>query len=179
MLIVYANKFNTHGIPLTSICLNFAWETVALFQSIITQSFYVSFVVHIAWFSLDFLIVILFLFFEPSDKKRKISKIIFSISYICAVAIFPTFFKNGYMLLLCFSIDLIMAIDFLMFALLGKVKKHWSSYAIGIFKLLGDACAWLYYKNSFLINPIGIVVLICNVLYLLIIIKKADNLQIK
>ena len=172
LLIVYANKFNTHGIPLISICLNFAWESVALFQSIVTKNFSVGFVIHTAWFLLDFLIVTLFLLFEQSNEKRNISKIIFSICYACAIVTFYILFKNGYMLLLCFTIDLIMAIDFLAFILKNKVKKHKLSYAIAIFKLLGDFCAWLYYKDSFLINPIGITVLICNILYLLILIKQ-------
>ena len=174
LLIIYAIKFKTHGIPLVSICLNFAWETVALFQSIVTKKISTGFVIHIAWFLLDFLIVILFLFFEHTNEKERISKIIFFISYACAIGTFSILFMNGYMLLSSFTIDLIMAICFLRFALLKKVKKHKLSYVIAIFKLIGDFCAWLYYKDFFLITPIGITVLICNILYLLILIKQGQ-----
>lgn len=172
-LIVYAVKFKMHGIPLVAICLNFAWETVALANSLIYIRSIGPLVVHIAWLSLDLIIVALYLFHEKNSPKKQ--KLIFVSGYIGSTLLLVLLFKCGYMLLSCFCIDLIMAIDFLLFLYSHRVCKHWISYLIAIAKLLGDMAAWLFYRNEPGINTIGILVLICNISYLVILLGKKGN----
>ncbi|MBQ7380016.1 MAG: hypothetical protein IJW70_10125 [Clostridia bacterium] len=174
-LIIYAIKFKRHGIPLASICLNFAWETVALGQSLMMGEFTGSLIVHIAWFSLDLVILLLFLFCETPEPKVKWKKWIFLISYVCSSVLLMFVFSKGYMLLSCFVIDLIMAVDFIVFVLFRRVKKHWISYVIGGSKLIGDMCAWLFYRDAFSINFIGSIVLLCNLVYVSILLCKPND----
>lgn len=171
-LITYAIKFKVHGIPLVAVCLNFAWETVALINSIRIGSLSPVFMIHIVWFSLDLIIVTLFLFYETRIHENKKQKLVFIISYICSVICLWILFEKGYMLLSCFSIDLIMAITFYLFVLFERIKRHFISYLIGFFKFLGDMFAWLYYRNTVYIEVIGIIVLMCNIAYIIVLLRK-------
>lgn len=172
MLIIYAIRFKFHGIPLISICLNFSWETNALFHSIQNPS--ASLAIHISWFLLDLVIVILFLFFEKNNHVNAKKKVMFLIGYICSSICLFFLFKYQLMLLSCFFIDLIMAIDFFVFVSLNYVRRSKLAYFIGFSKLIGDACAWLHYGNYsgqlleyYVINIIGIIVLTCNTAYII------------
>ena len=172
ILIIYAMKFKKHGIPLLAILLNFAWETVALINSIQKMQITGPLIIHLAWFSLDFIIVVLYLCEKNSSIKQKL---MFGLGYAISTAFLVFLFEYGYMLLSCFCIDLIMAITFLVFLLFHRVYKHWLSYLIAITKLLGDMFAWQFYKSVEVINIIGILVLICNITYLIILIYKKTN----
>lgn len=171
-LIIYAVKFKQHGIPLLAILLNFAWETVALTYSIRSMQISGPLIIHIAWFSLDFTIVALYFYEKNSSKKQKL---MFLLGYAVSTAFLVFLFKYGYMLLSCFCIDLIMAIAFLVFVLFNRVCKHWLSYLIAVTKLLGDTFAWLFYKSEEVVNIIGILVLACNITYLIILLCKKTN----
>ena len=173
-LIIYAIKFKAHGIPLVAICLNFAWETVALANSVHNRDLSSILIIHILWFSLDLIIVNLFLFQETRIYENKKPKLIFIISYICLVMCFWIFFEKGYMLLLSYLSDLIMAIAFYFFVLFDRVKQHCISYLVGFFKFFGDMFAWLYYRDAVYIEVIGIIVLICNIAYIVVLLKKSN-----
>ena len=176
-LIIYAVKFKQHGIPLLAILLNFAWETVALTYSIRAMQISGPFIIHIAWFSLDSIIVALYFHEKKSSKKQKL---MFLLGYAVSTAFLVFLFKYDYMLLSCFCIDLIMAIAFLAFIFYQRVYKHLISYSISILKLLGDLFAWQHYKNAEFINIIGILVLACNIVYLIVLIyKKTDDAFLK
>ena len=47
ILIIYSKKYRHHAIPLTAMCLNFAWETVALFRFVLDGDFFVAFYVNL------------------------------------------------------------------------------------------------------------------------------------
>ena len=104
LLIIYAIRFNRHGIPLVAVCLNFAWETVALAGSILGGIFSIELIIHVAWFSLDLIIILLYLFYEK--RHHKWEKVLFILFYICLTALLAYLFIKGYMLLSCFCIDL-------------------------------------------------------------------------
>ena len=181
-LILYAIKFRSHAIPLVAMCLNFAWETLALSGSVFMRNYTTALIFHIPWFFLDLIMVCLFLFYETNIKENKRPKIVFLCSYFSSILFLLALFLNGYMLLSCFIIDLIMAISFLLYICLKKLEHSWILYFVALFKLLGDMFAWLYYKEYPGINPIGICVLCCNIAYILVIIlkhAKAVPIQLK
>ena len=175
-LIIYCIKYKTHAIPLSSICLNFSWETLALGGSILYRSSLNVLAIHVSWFSLDLVMIVLFLFYETRIKENIKQKLVLLFSYVTFIICFLLLFLNGYMLLLSFFIDLIMAVDFFRYIIFKKFNYSKILYFIGIFKLLGDVFAWLYYKNNFGIMPIGIIVLVFNIVYIiLVMIKKNDK----
>lgn len=175
-LIIYALVFKRHGIPLIAICLNFAWETIALAGSILFMRISGPMIIHISWFTLDFVIITLYLFKEKNSPEK--TKKAFISAYLIFIIFFIILFKNGYMLISSFCIDLIMAIAFLCFVLFQHVRKHWISYTIAVTKLLGDIMAWQFYKEYPGINSIGILVLICNIAYLLILLCKKNDCEV-
>ncbi len=175
LLIAYSLKNKHHSIPLTAICLNFAWETVALATSILNHVVFSVLAIHIAWFSLDLIMVVLFLFFEDKQSNTLSAKLLFLSAYLICIAALLFLFDNGYMLLSCFIIDLIMAVAFVYFLFKQKLSSFLHVFLIGTFKLFGDLFAWLYYFNNQLIPIIGCLVLICNIAYLVLLVLKTKS----
>lgn len=173
LAIVYAAKYKTHAIPIFCICSNFGWETVALIQSLFFVTvFSPAVLVHIAWFSLDAVIIVMFLFHESKWHEKIGIKIGVIFYYIVTLIVFAVLFKTNGMLLSSFVIDLIMAVAFLFFAYRKDMIFSPLSITIGITKFIGDLCAWIYYKYDPVVNVIGIIVLICNLAYIFILSHK-------
>ena len=168
LLIIHSLRYKNHGIPLTAMLLNFAWETVALYNSLHSKTFSASLLIHLAWFFLDLIMVVLFYVYETKLHENKHRKIYFLSTYIMSTICFVFLFNNGYMLLSSFAIDLIMAIAFLLHLLLEYPNRNLLIYFIGFSKLLGDLCAWYFYRDNLYIHEIGTSVFICNVIYIII-----------
>lgn len=177
LLIIHSLHYKDHGIPLSAIVLNFAWETVALQNSIQSNHFSDSLLIHIAWFFLDLIMVILFLSYETKISENKSRKIIFLFAYIISTICFVFLFNRRYMLLSSFLIDLFMAIAFLLYLLFKYPNRNLLIYLVGFSKLLGDLCAWYYYRNNPFIHEIGTGVLICNLLYIMILATQDSPLS--
>jgi len=156
-------KIKKPSIPYLAVICNFAWESCALISS---RGLWA----HVAWFSLDLIIVILGFCFINSLKK----KIVYISSLIVGVILLHFIFMlpNG-MLYSSFAIDLMMAVDFLVSRsrLSPELKE-----AIAMFKLLGDTCAGLYYApQSLFIAIIACIVFVCNCYYLYLCVKEDDK----
>ena len=175
LLIAYSLKNKNHSIPLTAVCLNFAWETVALATSILNHVAFVVLAIHIAWFSLDLIMVFLFLFFEDKHSNTLSAKLLFLSSYLICIVALILLFDNSYMLLSSFVIDLIMAVAFVCFLFKQKLSSFLHVFLIGSFKLLGDLFAWLFYFDNQLIPIIGCLVLIFNIAYLVLLVLKTKS----
>lgn len=121
------------GIPSVPLALNYAWETVALFITLFFNRNMVSLLMHGAWFSLDAVIVFLFLSLRGIPRK---SKAVFWIVYTLSVVYFAV--ANEKLLLASYVIDFLMAVVFLLFSLFCKIKKGFIAYGIALLKLLGD-----------------------------------------
>jgi len=172
LLIIYSVKHKMHAIPLTAICLNFAWETTALMGSIINGNFSVILLIHVVWFSLDLVMVLLYMFYESGSRENREEKKHFWRAYILSTVCLTVLFRCGYMLLSCFVIDLIMAVSFVVFLIRRQCPRSWLLYLIGCTKLLGDLFAWQYYGSKELIYLIGICVLGCNIIYMMILLFR-------
>ena len=173
LAIVYAIKYKTHGIPVFCICSNFGWETIALIQSLfVWRRFSPAVIVHIAWFTLDSVIVALFLLHESKWHEGFIKKIAVISYYAFTLLVFALAFKFNGMLLSSFVIDLIMAVAFLFFAYRQEMIFSPLSLAIGVTKFIGDICAWICYRFDPIVDVIGIIVLICNFAYILLLSHK-------
>ena len=171
LVIWYGCREKTTAIPPIAVASNFAWETVALLRDF---SEHLSLsnsgtVIHIAWFSLDLLIVLVYLLV---CNPVYFSKWVFACIYVCeAVLMFVLFrsVKKG-MLLSSFSIDILMAANWFFYELNKRPKTNFQLKCIAVSKLLGDLFAWLFYRRShFLINIIGICVLILNAGFLFLV----------
>lgn len=150
-------------IPPIAMCLNLACEINAI---IYTGG---SFWGHYLWLSLDIVIFIIALL-KIRCKKLYI--------LVCTLAILTLFlrilFTNGYMLISCFIIDLLMAVEFVIS--INKLSSY-GKIPIAIFKLLGDTFAWIFYmKASVIVAIIGGLVLPLNLLYLFVSVK---NIKLK
>lgn len=172
LLIIYSIKNKKHAIPLIAICLNYSWEIVALFNN--SGNLYDNiFFIHLSWFVLDTVIILLFLFYETNFKNNICKKILFLISLLFLSFTNTILFEMGYMLVTCFTIDLIMAVCFVCFICRVNLNKPFMFLLIGITKLFGDIFAWLEYKEySAIVNIFGIIVLVLNIIYIFIVLLK-------
>lgn len=174
LIITYNIKTKVSGIPPIAIASNFAWETVALINDIFRHNH--ANVIHIVWFFLDLIIVITYLVCcKPLYFKHKIYLLF---GYLAEVILLFFVFTDGGMLLSCFIIDLIMAIEYAIYAFNKKVKFDFLLFMICVAKLFGDLCAWLYYKKfSVIVFIIGIAVLILNVFCVITVAFRARREQ--
>ena len=164
LIIIFNIKYRTLGIPPIAMATNFAWETTALIR-------YGS-VIHIAWFSLDLIIVITyFTLCKPVYFRQKFY---LPILYVVEMTVFYVVFKAGGMLLSSFIIDCTMAIEYLIYILYIYMENERQPtqappilIALCSTKLIGDLFAWIYYKEfSKIVFVIGIVVFLLNALCL-------------
>ena len=167
LFIIYSLKNKTHGISLVSIVLNFSWETNALSLDIVNR--HASWI-HLLWFSLDLIIIYLALKYLKDKKKTIYTFLMF---FICFTVLNFVFKVTGGMLISCFIIDLIMAIDFHIFFKKTSLKVDFTYIIAAISKLVGDLFAWLYYESfSPIIFIIGIIVAYINIVYVFIVLES-------
>lgn len=84
---------------------------------------------------------------------------------ILAIAVFAILFRlDSGMMISSFVIDFMMAAIFIVD--IKKLSSHLRT-VIGITKFLGDAAAWIFYKNnSVVVNVLGVAVLVLNLFYI-------------
>lgn len=157
--------------PPIAIAFNFSWEVGGCIKGFINNEKIV--IGRLVWAILDIGVLVIYLFIcKPAYFK---SKILFLIPAIIAPIFVATMFlcvDNG-MLISSFIIDLIMAIDFVMYAYKGENKYNQLAIAFCITKLLGDLFAWIYYtKCGTHIFIIGLIVFILNIICLAFAFKK-------
>ena len=148
------------SIPHGAVLLNFAWEACAL-------QFFGGLWSHCLWFGLDVVIFTIGFLFLKSRKH--------CIFY--AAVHLSVFFLLWYVFTLpqgiplsAFIIDLLMA---MLFLLERRRLSPILQVPIAICKLLGDACAGIFYgKDSGIVAAIAIAVFLCNGWYLWLCCKK-------
>lgn len=165
LIIIFNIKYRSLGIPPIAMATNFAWETTALIR-------YGS-VIHIAWFSLDLIIIITyFMLCKPVYLRHKFY---LPILYVVELTVFYVVFEAGGMLLSSFIIDCTMAIEYLIYIYIYTADERQPTQAPRLLvalcstKLIGDLFAWIYYQEfSKTVFVIGILVfsLNCSCLWL-------------
>lgn len=158
LIIIFNIKYRSLGIPPIAMATNFAWETTALIR-------YGS-VIHIAWFSLDLIIIITyFMLCKPVYLRHKLY---LPILYVVEMAAFYAIFEAGGMLLSSFVIDCTMAIEYLIYIYNTADERQPTQaplllIALCSTKLIGDLFAWIYYQEfSKTVFVIGILVFSLN-----------------
>ena len=160
LIIIFNIKYRSLGIPPIAMATNFAWETTALIR-------YGS-VIHIAWFSLDLIIIITyFMLCKPVYLRHKLY---LPILYVVEMAAFYAIFEAGGMLLSSFVIDCTMAIEYLIYIYIYNTADERQPtqaplllIALCSTKLIGDLFAWIYYQEfSKTVFVIGILVFSLN-----------------
>ena len=165
LIFIYNIRYRAVGIPPIAIASNFAWETTAFLQDIVV--YHNNSMIHIAWLFLDALIIITYLALcRPAYRIRR-EKLFFCIYYLAAVFVFIIAIKHKGMLLSSFVIDLTMAIEYCIYSFNKNFAANVISLFICLTKLIGDLCAWIYYKGfTVIVLVIGILVLGLNVVCL-------------
>lgn len=159
LIIIFNIKYRSLGIPPIALATNFAWETTALIR-------YGS-AIHIAWFSLDLIIIITyFMLCKPVYLRHKLY---LPILYVVEMAAFYAIFGAGGMLLSSFVIDCTMAIEYLIYIYIYTADERQPTQAPLLLialcstKLIGDLFAWIYYQEfSKTVFVIGILVFSLN-----------------
>ena len=158
LIIIFNIKYRSLGIPPIAMATNFAWETTALIR-------YGS-AIHIAWFSLDLIIIITyFMLCKPVYLRQKLY---LPILYVVEMAAFYAIFEAGGMLLSSFVIDCTMAIEYLIYIYNTADERQPTQaplllIALCSTKLIGDLFAWIYYQEfSKTVFVIGILVFSLN-----------------
>ena len=146
------------SMPLFSCLLNFSWEIIALVSCFPVW-------IHILWTGLDIIIFILNI--QYLFKLKPLYGILYAAGLIVLLfGLSYVFVLERGMVISCFIIDLLMAIDYIVN--IRRLSTHFRT-TIGITKLIGDCFAWLAYKDvSIYITIIGIAVLIINIMYVVI-----------
>lgn len=135
--------------------LNLAWELNAL----LLYHHYG----HIIWSGLDIMIFVLNLRnLKRHGKHRQYIYILYVI--VAAATIYGMFKLPSGMLISSYTLDLIMAIEYVVCS--KEISVH-GKLPIAIFKWLGDLFAWLFYcKQSIFVGIIGAAVFLLNLFYL-------------
>ena len=169
-VIWYGIQKKVSAIPSIAVSFNLAWELNALIRQIENSSLATFFWFYLLWFCLDAGIFAVYLFV---CKKTIIPKVVSVIVFILSSFGFYFVFKYTIygMLLSSFLIDLEMAILWALYAHHKILIHDWKLIMIGISKLLGDCSAWIaYMRDHWLVNILGIMVLIVNLYCLAVII---------
>ena len=168
LIIFYTINRKSIGIPPFAISLNFAWETASVFYDLFLGG--VNYF-HIIWFALAAVIVLLF--FVWCKPLYFQSKYIFALVYLLALfVIVPLFFKTDFgMLISSFTLDFIMAIEYL-FYVINDMDYCVLSSCICITKFVGDFFAWLFYLSNIIVFVLGIIVQFVNLACIFCLIKK-------
>lgn len=149
-------------IPIFAILPNISWEIISVLNDIVEGYFSIIFIFHLFWFLLDLTILISYILVY---KKRKLIIIYILLITIFSLSLYYIFKLDNGMLLSSFILDLSMAVSYIFFFYKNNFKNNIIIYGIIFCKLLGDLFAWLFYRNFMnIINYIGIIVLILNVL---------------
>lgn len=161
LAIFHAVRFKRHAIPAFSVSLNFAWELVALV--------YYFEPIDIVWTILDAVIVLCLV----KELIREKNKHLFD--YCCCFLIYGVICvlcfnrpfpgqMTGYVFL-SFFMDLLMAINFWW----EYRKKHHINIItimVALFRMLGDAVAWLIYQHITTVFILGSMIFVLNVAFL-------------
>ena len=175
LIIVFGFIKRNYFMPIIAAFLNIAWESNALYKDLSNNIYNSITLAHFVWILLDFFIVLTILFYYiEKDKKVVISFVSLPFLIVGLKIMFDL--KLG-QLYSCFSIDLIMAICYLVLAI--RAKEHINELSIiGITKLLGDFFAFIMYRQYDFINVVGIIVFIINSMYLAILNNKLINVKL-
>lgn len=130
------------------------------------------YLIHIAWFTLDLVIVITYLLL---CKKLYLKKVFFVLIYLVVLLVLVFSFNmwSSGMLISCFVIDFVMAVEYFIYSSKEAFPANRLSISICSLKLCGDLCAWIYYmEKSRFVLVVGFLVLILNILCLKTMIKR-------
>lgn len=158
LVIVYNIKYKITAIPALTIATNFAWETVALLDDVF-HGFPILNVFNL-WFALDAVVVFTVFCFCRQTKK---SSIVIPFVMALPILVFGFSFFEGGQLITCFTIDAVMEAAWMQYSLDKNLKVNALYLTICGFKLIGDLCAWLFYKYSGFVAAAGILVLALNI----------------
>lgn len=141
--------------PLISGMLNFGWEIFALRTS-------GGYWIHIVWLLLDCMILAYNIYILDGFKKKLTYSLMTAACIPLLYLVFQVSSFDG-MLISSFVIDVIMALEYLLFA---KRLSGRGQIAIGVFRLLGDFFAWYGNKHlSKFVLVAGMIVLALNLAY--------------
>ena len=131
-------KHKTWCFPKIAICQNIAWETLIVFERIISSSpFNVSFGIQLICCLLDFGILATWLVFDRGHSHRTVQNIILVL--IVTAIMYLLVYVLEYWAIVAFAINLIMSVAFIV--RMQHDTSDWTSKCIGICKLLGTLAA--------------------------------------
>ena len=154
--------------PRVANMLDYSWEFVALLRDILGHCFGLSLLIHIVWFTFDTLIV----YNSVVSLKQNYRKLFLFLFLPVIFGLYVWFKAENGMLLSVFIIDVIMAVDFIVCA--AKLQNaNIYGIIIAVSKLIGDLFAWLFYRSQHpAVYYMGVAVLVCNSLYLVIVLYR-------
>lgn len=161
LAIIYAVKYKQHIIPWPAMFLNVSWETAALLK-------YKS-ILHVPWFLLDVVLVILFLFLRCERRSNRFICVWIACAVLNTAVFLKLFGHNNYMLWTSFLMDLFMATLFLGMHFKKPQIINMLCLFIGLTRVCGDYAAWRYYRSDNLVWVVGGAVQAVNLLYLILI----------
>ena len=173
LIIIFNKKYKHTAMPFFALCNNFAWESVAFFRDITHFSMNYGFLIHIAWFTLDLIIVYTYLRY---CEKMYFKKSYIMVCYIISLIVFSLSFRylGSGMLITSFIIDFTMALEYFLFSSKKAFYANKLSVVICLTKLIGDLCAWIsYMDSSVFVLIIGLPILVLNILCSINIIKRS------
>jgi hypothetical protein len=178
-IIIRGVRDKTYGMPMIALCANISWEFIFsfVFPHDSPQIY-----VNIAWFSLDFFIILQFLKFGKSEYPKWflptfLATLVLSLLIVLSVTIE---FKDWFGKYAAFSQNLLMSVLFISL-LIKRDNVHGQSLYIGIFKMLGTLLAstlFAVYYPSLLILLLSISTFIFDGIYIVLLYRKFNDLGI-
>lgn len=171
LLIVYMVKYKTIGIPVIAMIGNFVWEInivihyrsyAALFATGVT-----------AWAFIDAALIVSYLTCCIHDNKRRRILIFLAEGILYFAVMYAGFAANSeFYMLSSLIIEFIMSLAFVFYVIYKKILPNNLAVAAGVTRFLGDLAAWLMYPEHPVVMINGILVFVCNVVYLFFLIRQ-------
>ncbi len=171
LLIAYMVKYKTIGIPVIAMIGNFVWELNIVIRYRSYSTLFVTGVT--AWAFIDAALILSYLIFCIHDKKReRIAIFLAEVIFYFAVMYAGFAAKSEFYMLSSLFVGFIMSLAFVFYAIYKKILPNNLSVAAGITRLLGELAAWLMYPGHPVVRINGILVFVCNVVYLFFLIRQ-------
>lgn len=138
LVIIHGIIYRKSAMPPICIMLNFAWETYAIIKDI-TNSYFSW--IHMLWFVLDIVLILTYLILCKKVYFNKLFLIPVYLVTLATVFLVSENVKLG-MLICCFVIDVLMAIEWLLYVILFVKDFNILLIFICITKLWGDGFAF-------------------------------------
>ncbi len=170
LLFIYMVKYKTIGIPIIAMLGNFVWELNIVIRYKSYAPLFATGV--IIWTFFDAALILSYLTCCIHDKKKERILIFTGEGFLYFIVMYVGFAITDFYMLSSLIIEFIMSLAFVFYVIYKKILPNNLAVATGVARFFGDLAAWLMYTSHPVVMINGILVFVCNVIYLFFLIRQ-------